>query len=91
MWYSNGHALEAWYASILPVTGLNTTVSMPFMPLHLKVTYSQPTTNYTYITATARAGVISNFELSNYVLKMLIVIVVHQVIAISYLETDNAP
>ena len=33
---------------------------------------------------------ISNFQLSRHVFKMLLVVVVHQVMAISYVETDNA-
>ena len=52
-------------------------------------THSQPTTNYTDITVTAGTGIISNFELSKHVLKMLIVVVVHLVIAISYVETKQ--
>ena len=69
------------------LTDLNTTVSMLFMPLHLAGGHSQCTTNYTDITAAAGPG---KFELSRHVLKMLIVVVVHQMIAISYVETDTA-
>ena len=43
-------------ATILLFTGLNTIVSMPFMPLHPPERHSQPTTNYTDITATAGTG-----------------------------------
>ena len=48
-------------------------------------TLFQPLTEHTDITSTAGVVIISKFELSKHVLKMLIVIVVHQVMAISYI------
>ena len=58
---------------------------MQTVPLHLPKTHSQPTTNYTDITATAGAGIITHFELSKYILKVVI-IVAHQVITVCYAE-----